>query len=127
MKSQIWEFFECERCGKCCEQLGLPWDIFKNPEIAEHLSISMEELFQKYYGDIIEKDGEKYYEFRDELRKPCRFLGKDKVCLIYRVRPRQCEDYPIETSFGDSGINCPAYKKAIKVYRRKISKTKGRI
>jgi Fe-S-cluster containining protein len=122
MKSKIWEFFECQRCGKCCDQLGLPWDISKNPEIAEHLNIGLEEFFQKYYGNIIEKDGKKYYEFRDELRKPCQFLGKDKVCLIYQVRPRQCEDYPIETNHGDSGINCPAYKKAIKVFRLKTNK-----
>ncbi|MDD2902340.1 MAG: YkgJ family cysteine cluster protein [Syntrophales bacterium] len=119
MKSKIWEFFECQRCGKCCEQLGLPWDPFKVHEIAEYLDINLDELITRYYGSIIEKDGEKFYELRDELTRPCRLLGKDKSCLIHQVKPGPCEDYPIETDFGDSGIDCPAYKKAIKAYRRK--------
>lgn len=119
MKSKVWDFFECQRCGKCCELLGLPWDPFKVHEIAEHLHISLDDLIVKYYGDIIEENGENFIEFRDDLRKPCRFLGEDKSCLIHLVKPGPCEDYPIDTDFGDSGINCPAYKKAIKVYKRK--------
>lgn len=106
------------------EVLGLPWGPWKVREIAEHLNISLGELIKEYFGVIIEENGEKIIDLRDELRKPCPFLKGDKSCLIYPVRPGPCEDYPIDTDFGDSDIGCPAYKKAIKAHRRKI-RTKG--
>jgi Fe-S-cluster containining protein len=104
----LWEFFKCRRCGKCCEQLGLPWYADDIERIAEFLKIKEEEVVRKYYGDIYFENGKRLVRMDEKRRKPCPFLGADKLCKIYPVRPYGCKAYPIETDCGCNGVDCPA-------------------
>lgn len=110
MEQDRWSLFKCQRCGKCCEKLGLPWNPDNVQKMAEFLKISSEELVIRYYGDIFWENGERFIRWDQTKRKPCPFLTEDKNCKIYPVRPKGCKAYPIETDFGRSGVDCPGMK-----------------
>ena len=79
--------------------------------MAESLEMDSEDFVTRYYEDIIcRKDGKILIRPDETRRKPCPFLGEDKSCKIYLVRPNGCKAYPIETDFGRCGVNCPAMK-----------------
>jgi Fe-S-cluster containining protein len=89
--TEMWELFSCHRCGKCCSELGLPYDPFKIHDIANFLGISVEDVISTYYGKPA-GDG-KHWIPDDAKRKPCPFLttdGSRKSCRIYPVRPEGC-------------------------------------
>ena len=111
MQKYLWKYFKCERCGKCCEETGLPWDPYRSRKIAKFLGVSVSQLIERYYGKIT-SDG-KHWESEEDRRTPCPFLkseGIQKSCIIYPVRQEPCELYPFETDFGTGGVNCPAAK-----------------
>jgi Fe-S-cluster containining protein len=116
LDSHRWDLFQCQRCGQCCEKLGLPGLSNEEPEaIAEFLNVTAEELIEKYYGKIIEENGEKYVEsYQEDRRTPCPFLASDKSCKIYPVRPEPCRAYPLETDFGRCDVDCPGAKNIYK-------------
>jgi Fe-S-cluster containining protein len=102
MKSS-WELFECKRCGRCCIEIGLPWDPERISEIAQFLNLTYEHVIERYYGRIVKDEdgrireeeedliskifgeedncipqkevGRKYLEFEDRKRTPCPFLS----------------------------------------------------
>ena len=114
-ESKKWKYFECQRCGKCCEETGLPYDPVKIHEIAKYLNISVEDVIQRYYGRLNE-DG-KTWDAEENKRTPCPFLKtteNKKVCSIYPARPDECACYPIDTDFGMCGVACPAGKIVLK-------------
>lgn len=83
--------FKCTGCGQCCT--GSPGYVWVSEEevksLAELLKISEEDFLKKYtrrIGDRISlKEHSKTYD--------CVFL-KDKKCLVYTDRPKQCRTYP---------------------------------
>ncbi len=106
-----WDLFNCQRCGKCCVELGLPYDPKSIFKIAEFLNLKVDQVIEKYYGKIIE--GANEWESEDYKRKPCPFLmtnGDTKSCLIYSVRPLGCKLYPFNTDCGRAGVDCPGAK-----------------
>jgi Fe-S-cluster containining protein len=110
IKDRRWIYFECQKCGKCCIEIGLPYDPYRINEIARFLSLSIEEALDKYYG-AIQEDGTRASE--DHKRTPCPFITKDNsnnICSIYDVRPEGCRLYPLDTDGGRQGVECPAAK-----------------
>ena len=106
-----WEHFKCQRCGKCCIKIGLPYDPESIFKIAEFLELEVGQVIEKYYGKIVE-DG-KTWESEDDKMSPCQFLRPDgdlKSCAIYSVRPSGCRLYPFDTDFGRQGVECIAAK-----------------
>lgn len=107
-----WNLFKCHRCGRCCSEIGLPYDPEKIFEIAQFLGLSVDQVIEKYYGRISEDN--KSWISEDQKRTPCPFLKSDsgvkKTCAIYEVRPEGCRLYPFETDFGREGVDCPAAK-----------------
>jgi Fe-S-cluster containining protein len=102
-----WHLFKCQRCGKCCTEIGLPYDPKSIFEIATFLNLAVDQVIGKYYGRVVE-DG-KYWESEDHKRTPCPFLtlaGDRKCCAIYSVRPLGCRLYPFETDLGRAGVDC---------------------
>jgi uncharacterized protein len=84
--------FQCTGCGQCCT--GTPGYVWVEESeiqtLANHLHISLEECKKRYVRRI----GKKYALL--EKKAPsydCIFL-KDKRCLIYPVRPKQCRTFP---------------------------------
>lgn len=108
-KDRRWELFKCRRCGKCCAEIGLPYDPESIFQIADHLNLSIDEVINKYYGRTID-DG-KAWKSEDHKRTPCPFLiadGDIRCCAIYSVRPSGCKFYPFDTDFGRAGVDCKA-------------------
>lgn len=96
MSNEIWYKngikFKCQNCGTCCKNLSkldscvyLNGDDIKN--IASFLNISKAEFIKNYtvkrYEYIVIKSPD----------KDCIFL-KDNKCIIYKVRPIQCQAWP---------------------------------
>jgi len=80
---------DCLKCGNCCKTLKpvfLETDIVR---IATHLNISKEELIEKY----LEQDEEGNWQ---PNTLPCPFFStEDYTCMVYSVRPIDCEDIRI--------------------------------
>jgi len=110
-KDRRWKYFKCQRCGKCCTEIGLPYDPESIFKIAEFFELEVDQVIEKYYGKIVEYG--KTWESEDAKRTPCQFLRSDvdlKSCAIYSVRPSGCRLYPIDTDFGRQGVDCTAAK-----------------
>lgn len=115
--SQLWTYFNCTRCGRCCED-DLPWDRSRIVEIAAFLGISVDELLNTYYGTVL-PDGS--LEFDDSKRTPCPFCKVENSisnCMIYPVRPEGCRLFPFESDCGDAGVGCPAAKITYEVIKK---------
>jgi uncharacterized protein len=88
--------FKCTECGKCCT--GPPAYVFVTKEeivkIADHLQMPFDLFVRRYVRKrdnrlaLIEIKSLEHPDDRD-----CVFL-KDKKCLIYQVRPKQCRTFP---------------------------------
>ncbi|OGW51224.1 MAG: hypothetical protein A2Z50_08265 [Nitrospirae bacterium RBG_19FT_COMBO_42_15] len=121
--SRMWEYFQCQRCGACCTQIGLPYDGNSVFEIADFLKMPVDEVIKNYYGNIT-SDG---WESDDNKRTPCPFLkySDDKYsCKIYSVRPPGCRLYPIDTNGGRQGITCPAWEIAFSKLKKEQKEEK---
>ena len=95
--------FDCQRCGRCCKEIGIAWSELDYNLVAEYLHMDIYE-FLKAYGYIIYEDSGEI-EHPDYGVTPCPFLKYDKdhaVCKIYPVRPWICKGYP------GPGISCRA-------------------
>lgn len=83
--------FKCTGCGNCCTGApGYVWvDDQEIEEMAHFLKITREE-FEKKYTRVVQGK-------RSLLEHPknydCIFL-KDKKCMLYSARPRQCRTFP---------------------------------
>jgi hypothetical protein len=83
--------FECTRCGKCCS--GFPGFVWVSPDeikrIAEFRGETVEEATGLHTRVIYGRRS-----LRDNLRDDCVFYDPAVGCLIYPVRPRQCQTWP---------------------------------
>lgn len=107
--SRFRKYFQCQQCGKCCEELGLPYDHDRLKEMADYLGVCVDRLIETYYGKFINKG--KQIVLDDKKQQPCPFLKSTnnlKICTIYPVRPLGCELYPLDTDFGRGSVDCPA-------------------
>jgi len=109
--NKLWKYFKCQQCGKCCREIGLPYDSESCFNMADFLNISVTQVIEKYYGRLSANGSE--WKSDNSKRIPCPFLkGTDDryFCEIYSVRPKGCELYPMETDFGPQNVDCPAWK-----------------
>lgn len=85
--------FECNQCGACCygnEDYYIAVNAPDMEKICEHLGIGMAWLKRRY----VERLDRQLYSIRIAGNGRCVFLGEDKRCRIYPVRPVQCRTYP---------------------------------
>ena len=82
----------CVKCGNCCKICD-PIDVSKNElkKIASYLKINYSKFKQQY---PLQWKNTRLYGLKG---KPCPFLNKHNLCLIYNVRPMVCRIYPIGT------------------------------
>lgn len=83
--------FGCTGCGQCCTGApGYVWvDDTEITEMAAFLQISKQEFIQRYTRQV---DGHlSLLEFPRSY--DCIFL-RDKKCLVYGARPKQCRTFP---------------------------------
>jgi len=125
LQDRRWDLFECQRCGKCCVQIGLPYDPESIFEISKFLNLEVEQVIEKYYGRFTQN--RKAWESETHKRRPCPFLSMDgdrKSCSIYSVRPLGCRAYPFDTDFGRQGVDCPGAELVYAKLEEKRSLTK---
>lgn len=115
--SVFWRNFQCQRCGNCCAG-DLPYDHARLKDIAVFLNVTTDELFNKYYGQIL-PDGKAILD--NSKRTPCPF-GESKnnihYCKIYPVRPEGCRMFPFDSDGGCAGVDCPAAKITYEIVRK---------
>jgi Fe-S-cluster containining protein len=84
--------FKCTECGQCCT--GKPGYVWVEKEeiqnIAAYLNITVDKMMKTY---IRQKDNRYALIEKRSMNYDCCFL-KDKKCLIYPVRPKQCRTFP---------------------------------
>lgn len=87
----------CLSCANCCQTTSpifLQKDIDR---IAKHLRIQPGDFTQKYLRT--DEDGDYVLQ-----KAPCPFLGSDRYCAIYEVRPKACREYPHTNRKNMTGI-----------------------
>ncbi|MFS1663877.1 YkgJ family cysteine cluster protein [Streptococcus sp. zg-JUN1979] len=78
---------DCTKCANCCQNLGPLFTEADIKRIAKHFKMKLgvfEETFLR-----LDEDGDKVFK-----AMPCPFLGSDKLCTIYDVRPKACREFP---------------------------------
>jgi Fe-S-cluster containining protein len=109
--------FICQKCGKCCREIGIEQSYFDPFKIADYLRKPVKEVVEEYLGTIVDIDEDNVHYEITKPKKPCVFLEPYK-CKIYPIRPISCGAYP---HYGDSGIGCPS-----KIALRDAAKKVGR-
>ncbi len=78
----------CEMCGKCCHQ---PFITVRDEEIDSVASAAGIPLYDFVTRCLYrESDGRWLFKTTD----PCRFLGPDNKCTIWKGRPEICNEFP---------------------------------
>ncbi len=84
--------FECTQCGNCCTNHGDYTYVYLAEAdveaIAAHLGLSRRSFLARY---CTREDG--FVSLRMDA-PACPFLGADRRCAIYPVRPKQCATWP---------------------------------
>ena len=128
--------FECNECSQCCS--GSSGFILLTKEDIENMAgfLEMSETdFLENYTHIVKLKEEKFLSIKEKIRVvnkqklfDCIFL-ENKRCLIYEVRPLQCQTYPfwpriIRSSYAwkKEGEFCPGINQGKKVNIKKIEK-----
>ena len=97
--------FHCQRCGRCCLELGVKPSSLDRKEIANYLGVDWEEVSSRYIS-VEAKDAVGRYEWMKRWQ-PCPFLSQEGECIIYPARPSGCRSYPVYTLLGSEGVDCP--------------------
>jgi Fe-S-cluster containining protein len=101
--------FQCTRCGTCCT-----WDgyVRLTPEetviIAEFLNISVPEFTDKF-TDITE-DRRNLTLIEKEDGSCIFFNPSPPSCDINKVKPKQCQNFPIKWNFNNWEDKCQGIK-----------------
>src|SRR5687767_5452017 len=85
--------FECTQCGNCCTNHGEHSSVnLTHVELAEipaFLGLSREEFLARY---CVQRPG--VFPTLRADQAECPFLGADRRCRIYAVRPKACRTWP---------------------------------
>jgi len=85
---QAFECIDCLQCANCCTTTGPLYTNKDIERIASYLKLKPGSFIEKYLR--IDEDNDYVLQ-----SVPCPFLGDDKYCSIYDVRPKACKDYPL--------------------------------
>jgi Fe-S-cluster containining protein len=87
--------FNCQRCGRCCKEIGIPWSELDPQLVADHLQVDLQRFLDAHGFVVNPQSGE--IEHPEPGVTPCPFLTYDwekPLCRIYPVRPWVCQGYP---------------------------------
>ncbi len=106
------ENFRCQRCGSCCRVPGyVKVTEAEIDAIAEYIGIELYEFISTYTRITHNRQGLSLIERDDHA---CVFLGNDNECLIERVKPKQCRQFPFDWKYDDMSGICPGWKSSQK-------------
>ncbi|MDD3858837.1 MAG: YkgJ family cysteine cluster protein [Bacteroidales bacterium] len=78
---------DCLDCANCCKSLG---PRLTDTDI-ERLSAFLKMKPVIFIDKFLKIDEDNDYVFKS---MPCPFLADDNYCVVYKVRPKACKDYP---------------------------------
>lgn len=93
--------FACLRCGECCRWPGaVKLEDAEVDAIAETLGISIEEFLAEHTRITPDRQ---HLSLCEKSSGECEYLGCDEdglpCCLIEKVKPRQCREFPQKWNF----------------------------
>lgn len=117
-KSKVHDLRLCGEClqGSCC-RLGVEVDLFEVARILEKKLDIAKPWFQYLGRDKMFPSGYKFTTLTRNRR--CIFQNDVMRCLVYEIRPRFCEEFPLE-----NGKKAPYYESLC--HRAKKGKKKRR-
>ncbi|MCQ2069712.1 MAG: YkgJ family cysteine cluster protein [archaeon] len=92
--------FPCEMCGRCCHQPN----IVIRPEEVDRVSNAAGIDLGTFMTQYVRQTYDGRILFNKTENGPCRFLGKDKKCTIWKDRPQICDDFPYAVSMFMSRV-----------------------
>jgi len=98
--------FKCLRCGNCCTITGsVNLKRSETALIAGHLGMALE-MFTEMYTELnANRIG---LRLKDNTDGSCIFLGRDRLCQIEEVKPKQCCGFPKEWNYAEWKKVCSA-------------------
>ena len=78
---------DCLSCANCCKTTGPLFTDKDVARIAKHFRMKPQVFIETY----LRVDEDNDYVLQSV---PCTFLGADKYCSIYDVRPKACREFP---------------------------------
>lgn len=101
--------FKCARCGNCCKWHGFVR--LKEAEIdaiAEFLQLSTEDFLDKY--TVLTPDRRSLSLTERENGECCFYDSENSLCIIQKVKPQQCIDFPQKWNFEGWENECEGAK-----------------
>jgi len=92
--------FPCEQCGRCCHQPN----IVIQPEEVDHIAAAAGIPLYDFMTQTVYQTADGRLLFKKGKDAPCRFLGSDRHCTIWRDRPEICDDFPYLVSMFMSRV-----------------------
>jgi Fe-S-cluster containining protein len=92
--------FHCTQCGKCCT--GAPGFVWVNDEELQEIATFLNEPLEELTG-LHTRIAHRGRTLREQASGDCVFYDREKGCVIYPVRPRQCRTWP----FWESNVASP--------------------
>jgi Fe-S-cluster containining protein len=123
LHQEAFRIVDCTKCANCCRTLRPVFSDEDIARIAAHLGMTGDEFIAAY----LERD-EKEGRYRTKTT-PCPFLGEDRKCTIYDVRPEKCEGYPFTDkpdfafstlSHSNIAVVCPAVFYLVEQMKRRL-------
>ena len=87
LHEEVFTCTDCLKCANCCTTTGPLFTDKDISRISKHLRLRPSEFTEKYLR--IDEDNDYVLQ-----SVPCAFLGDDKRCSIYDVRPKACREFP---------------------------------
>lgn len=78
---------DCLKCANCCKTTGPLFTDRDITRIAKYFKMKESQFIETY----LRLDEENDYVLQEV---PCTFLGADNYCMIYKVRPKACAEFP---------------------------------
>lgn len=85
--AEVFQEIDCKACANCCKHLGPLFTEADIKRISKHFRMKMAAFEDLYL--VVDEDQDKVFK-----SMPCPFLGDDKLCSIYSVRPKACREFP---------------------------------
>lgn len=103
---------KCEKCATCCT---VPHPAF----IVEYLNMFryVNNNIPEKWPEFIAKAVRYYYLELVDINQRCPFLGEDKKCQVYEVRPFTCRTYGLMARDNDKDMNGRNMQKLMEKYR----------
>lgn len=87
LHAEVFAEIDCLQCANCCQDLGPDLTEADITRIAKFFKMKLSTFEQTYLR--VDEDGDKVFQ-----HMPCPFLGPDKRCDIYDIRPKACAAFP---------------------------------